>query len=375
MKKLVVVVFFWLAVLNCNQTGQQVATGCAPAPPRGFDVAIRDEFALITWDPHTKIEHFTRVASFDTQAPDLGFLVPTPSEPTLTEVDADGIRRTLSRQTKARTRYEHEYITKFGLGPWPKIALPDTAALPEDNSVRVLGQFNLAGYEASILQAEESSSLKAWLDENDYPTSDSLAEWLAIYTEKDWFITAFKLTSEDSNGDLGKLNTKAIRMSFTSEQPFYPYREPATEEPLNTTNLRAPRSLKVFLLSDGRYEGHIGRDIAWPGRIEFSAAMESYYLRDLQTNLKTDSEQLPNWLTEFTDSSSPRQGIDDLYFSRSPTQEEVRRPDIVKVITHDRFVPGWTNVFIVILALVVLTPLGIVARLIYKKAQLSGKLD
>src|SRR4051794_32292921 len=65
--------------------------GCATVrrSDRRPDDAIRiaEESAIIVWDPVKKIEHFIRRAAFDTKLPDFGFLVPTPTMPTLEKVE------------------------------------------------------------------------------------------------------------------------------------------------------------------------------------------------------------------------------------------------------------------------------------------------
>ena len=86
--------------------------GCAPAPPPGYHVSILKEFALIVWEPSAKIEHFIRVADFHTDAPEMGFLVPTPTIPELFEVDADAIAAQLRRTTAARRVIKRSIITK-----------------------------------------------------------------------------------------------------------------------------------------------------------------------------------------------------------------------------------------------------------------------
>ncbi|HEY7160292.1 MAG TPA: hypothetical protein VH815_03495, partial [Acidobacteriota bacterium] len=58
---------------------------CAPAPPNGRRVQVLGESAVIVWDSKTKTEHFIRSATFESDSPDFGFLVPTPTVPTLQE--------------------------------------------------------------------------------------------------------------------------------------------------------------------------------------------------------------------------------------------------------------------------------------------------
>src|SRR5688500_14730084 len=68
-------------------TSPRWGSACAVAPPDNHPVAIADESAIIVWDAATKTQHFIRRASFNTEAPDFGFLVPTPSRPALAEAD------------------------------------------------------------------------------------------------------------------------------------------------------------------------------------------------------------------------------------------------------------------------------------------------
>ena len=335
-----------LCCLPLSLCKPSVVIGCAAAPPRGYEVSIHEELALITWNPQTQIEHFVRVANFQTKAPDFGFLVPTPSEPTLTEVDAEMIAYTLREQTKAKVVWQKRYQGRFGLGefPWTSFGADSAKRAPADTAtpggVEVLGEYRVAGYDAAVLRAEDASALQEWLDQHKYPTHDSLTDWLKIYTDQRWIITAFKLTQE---GQAGRVKTGGVRISFKTETPFYPYREPVASQTKEDSqpNASQPRQLKVFLLTDARYQGRIGKDSVWPGRTVWSGPMEKHALSVLANEIKTDSAKLSDWLTEFVDPSSPRSGFDDLYFSKSASQQIVKRPDIVRYSTVVRYYPGW----------------------------------
>src|SRR5689334_6484181 len=91
--------------------------GCAPAPHAGQWVDIRDESALIVWDSKSGTEHFVRRARFETQADDFGFMVPTPSQPDLGEVD-DRLFESAGRMTAPRHVYQTNIKTEFGFGDW-----------------------------------------------------------------------------------------------------------------------------------------------------------------------------------------------------------------------------------------------------------------
>lgn len=57
----------------------EIGRACAPAPRPGQFVRIAEESAIVIWDETTRTQHFIRRATFDTDAPDFGFLVPTPN--------------------------------------------------------------------------------------------------------------------------------------------------------------------------------------------------------------------------------------------------------------------------------------------------------
>src|SRR6516165_8241841 len=61
------------------------APACCPAPPSGKPVVNADQTVILIWDAASKTQHFIRQASFQSEADDFGFLVPTPSQPVLDE--------------------------------------------------------------------------------------------------------------------------------------------------------------------------------------------------------------------------------------------------------------------------------------------------
>lgn len=78
---LIMVLSVAVALLLSALLSPQLGQACAPAPRPGQFVRIAEESAIIIWDEKTRTQHFIRRATFDTDAPDFGFLVPTPTEP------------------------------------------------------------------------------------------------------------------------------------------------------------------------------------------------------------------------------------------------------------------------------------------------------
>jgi hypothetical protein len=341
--------------------GAAIAWACAPAPPPGMFVDVAAEEAVISWDPTTKLQHFVRRASFRTRggdARDFGFLVPTPTKPELAEAD-DRMFWALERAIAPREVHE----TRTRLQPTALCLLPllivgaergaPTTAVETESaprSVQVLEERRVAGYDAVVLAANDAGLLAAWLAEHGYDQRPALARWLEPYVEKAWIITAFKVTGEA---------TSAVRMSFVTEQPFFPYREPsdAREGPA----ARDERTLRVFYVGPERVQGHIGASAAWPAEVEFAAPLSEANLSEassadpglLFAGLLPEKPAPTRWLCAFMDRSTPRPGTDEVYYSREPSQAQVVPAPII--IHDDRDVPIPLDIIVavVVVAIVV----------------------
>jgi hypothetical protein len=305
------------------------ARGCAVAPPKNKQVLMANESALIIWDAASKTQHFIRRATFDATTGDFGFLVPTPTKPTLEEAD-DELFSTLARIT------EPKVVTKprpssFGCGCG---GAPAGRALKAPGSVRVLDEKRVAGHDAVVLEADKADDLSKWLKEHGYEFAPALTEWVKPYVEKGWKITAFRIATD--LGDKKHVGTSAVRMTFKTDQPFYPYREPA--EPKDAKrDPREVRVLRVFFAAKDRVTGTLGeKEKAWPAVTAWSNQLEEGQREKLLELAKLPAETSPAtwWLTEFEDLSMPRPGEADVYFSSSEDQAPVEREPVVHYVSR-----------------------------------------
>ena len=304
--------------------GGSTAFPCAAVPPVGHRAGVLGEQALIVWDPARRMEHFVRRASFDSDAPDFGFLVPTPARPELAEApDAvfDALQTAIQPEVVRRTGW-HIQPTLLLFFPvlMLRTAVPPMTAVPPP-PVRVLEQTQVGGYDAAVLQADDAPALARWLEEHGYASRPALQEWLRPYVERHWTITAFKVGR--APGARGTA-TQAVRMSFSAERPFFPYREPADQR----EGLPAPRELLVYLVGPGRMEGTIGTDGRWPGELLY-AAPASGITGAVASSVPPSAVPPAAWLSAFRDDSSPRPGVDDLFFAPAASGDRVLPPPTV----------------------------------------------
>ncbi len=294
---------------------------CAPVFPQGKRVSIDAEEALIVWDPEAGVEHFIRRASFRTDADDFGFLVPTPSVPELSEVDNHVFDR-LTAYQEPEVRYTHAWdLTTCCAAPLSMMLAREpqplaAAAMPE--AVQVLAQARVAGLDATVLRASDPEELSAWLGEHGYEDRSELVAWLAPYVADGYAITAFRFQKSDTSSE--NIGSRAVRMTFETERPFYPYREPtdSPEEPY--------RALWLDIVAPARASGRLLADGEWAPETLFAAPIDdpARLLGDARSDVNG-----PLWLTTIIDRSVSRADA-DLVFDVAPGEELRPPPRIIR---------------------------------------------
>ncbi len=297
-------------------------SACAAAPHAGQIVRIASEEALIVWDAATHTEHFIRRGAFDTDASDFGFLVPTPSPPELGEAD-DAVFDRLAATIQPRTITEHEYVpTTCILLPlmtfWGARSAPLTAAVPVA-SVRVISEQRVAGLDATVIAANDAAALTSWLDERGYPVRPELTRWLEPYVAAGYAITAFKIARGDG-GDRGAIGTRAVRMTFHADAPYYPYREPEDTQP------QLGRLLRLFVASGERVVGQLDHAGELGAATLLSSAIEDP--GTLLAGVLPNGAPMPGHLTVIDDTHALRSAA-DLFFAPSQDTADVEPPPIV----------------------------------------------
>lgn len=297
---------------------------CCPAGPRGSEVRIADQEILVVWDEKKKREHFIRQAKFKSDQSEFGFLVPTPTKPELEEADADVFDRLRVRsKPKIKTDYHFHFGSIFASSKKRKT---DSKKMDSKKpSVEVLERKNVAGFDAAVLRADDANALKNWLTENGFDHRDELIDWVQPYIEQKWIVTAFKFTGLGSSWDIKP--TRALRMSFDTERPLFPYRVPEDNQ---IDESQPGHLLRVHFVGPKRVLGALGEEkTPWSAKLIY--ARKENDISSLLSGTGPAAEVEGQWLTSFDDNSWP--GSDeDLYFSEAPTQEEF---EIVKVVRAD----------------------------------------
>jgi hypothetical protein len=239
-------------------TAADPLAACAPAWKGAEPVHVASEEALIVWDAERRLEHFVRAATFEGGPSTFGFLVPVPAFPELAEADErifEKIETFLEAQRSEVVEWRFEGLTSFMLSK-------RTAAVPPATGVTVLSTARVAGMDAVVLEADSTKALADWLSARDFDLRPELTAWLSPYVDERYKIVAFKYARDAGEPRVG---TRAVRLSFRTERPFFPYREPrdAARSIPATFRLHVLASTSVIpVLGEAR--------VPWPATVRYS---------------------------------------------------------------------------------------------------------
>lgn len=283
------------------------ALACLLAYDPNQPVKLVGEQALIVWDEATKTQHFIRQASFQGKAKSFGFVVPTPSVPKVSEADAkvfQMLRRHVDGALEKRRRARAGGVT-------------EVSAMLSD-SVRVIEEYQVGDYLARIIQASDGDAMLAWLQENGFENRPAMVPWFDHYTDKGWYFAALKFTREP---DSTREETSALRITFQTDKPFYPYKMPS-----DTWPARHYRPMNVYFIANARATSKLsGSGKPWEAENEFDGPLGDDLRSQVQQLAALRGQPMPSTpiLTSFVNRGNPIGYDEDLEFEqgRSPIQQ------------------------------------------------------
>jgi hypothetical protein len=280
---------------------------CCAVAPSGRSVVNADQSVIILWDEAQKTEHFIRQASFKSDTDEVGFLVPTPTRPQLEE-SGDAAFRSLGRITSPPPPRP-----RGGMG----IPLGCSAADPGlRGSVQVIEQKRVAGYDATVLTAANGKDLVEWLRTNGYSYSPAVEAWAHPYVAGGWMMVALKIAKPGEGEAVADLRTKSLRLSFKTERPLFPYREPDSVAAARDVGAKS-RLLQIYFISDAPYTGYVGNEW-WSGQNRWAGDITQHRKMLLnELGLPENTGPAKWWLTTYHDQWAYAKAAGDLYFVRS----------------------------------------------------------
>jgi hypothetical protein len=311
-----------------------------------------DQTVIIIWDAATKTQHFIRQASFKSEGDDFGFLIPSPTQPELAESGDEAFPH-LARLTAPPPTLR---------APSLSLGCAHTAEAPASlDEVRVVQEKLVAGFNAVVLEARSAEGLVRWLKEHNYAYSPEIETWAKPYVESGWMITALKVAKRADGKDEKTVAASSLRMSFKTDRPLFPYREPDSRTSAKALGARH-RLLRIYFIADARYRGEFPATIfsksqAWTGKPVWSNKVSAEDRKKVLEQLKLPPSTGPAewWLTEFEDDWPYAMAVGDLYFSRDRDQRKIKRHSYAAAEK-----PNWPTdaCFYVIAAALVVPPMA-----------------
>jgi hypothetical protein len=322
---------------------------CCPVPPSGKPVVNADQTVIILWDAATHTEHFIRQASFKSDADDFGFLIPSPSEPELNEAGNDAFPY-LQKLTEPETIKAQR--SSGGMSCACSSSVP-MAAKPAEPAVRVLQEKLVAGFNAGVLEADTADVLVTWLKNNGYAFSPEVEAWAKPYIGAGWKITALKVAKAADGNASKTVDAGALRMTFQTPRPLFPYREPDTRSAARALGANH-RLLRIYLLADARYAGELTKDVPWTGKVAWAGPLSAADRKKTLELLKLPEGTGPAewWLTEFEDDWPYQVAPADVYFGTDSVQTPVKRPPIMQYVSS----PWPTDIMVYAIAVALIGP-------------------
>jgi len=202
--------------------------------------SVAVERVLLVHDEAKGVEHFVREVAFSSAKETFGFVVPTPSKPTVAKVDD---------VDWGRLNREHPFsIDKrtggvgYGRG---------SGRLGGSGGVKVLEHKRVGSFASYVLDASSGEAMKKWLSDNRFQTTAASQTWLDHYVRLGFYFVALRFEPQlaketrTKNGDFdfARGGAETVRISFETPVPYYPYREP------DAGDVGVDRILSLWLLT------------------------------------------------------------------------------------------------------------------------------
>jgi hypothetical protein len=303
-----------MGVSMVSMTGELRA--CCAVAASGSPVVNADQTVILWWDRANQTQHFIRRASFRGGDDSVGFLVPSPTRPSL-EKSGDDAFPYLADLTRPPTGGGGFSIGCAAVAPPPR------------SYVNVIEEKTVAGYDAVVLTAGSGEALLRWLNENGFAFRPETAAWVEPYVKNGWYISAMKISKKTSPDPQAKLAASALRISFKTDRPLFPYREPDSRD--DATKLGVThRTLRIYLVAEASYQGRFSTGTPWQAKVPYSSPLENDERTRLAELLELPANTSPGkmWLTEFEHRWPYGIAPGDVYFEPAPQAVQLQQSKI-----------------------------------------------
>jgi hypothetical protein len=214
----------------------ELHAACCYFSAKNADILQPAQKVFITWDPTEKVETFTVQPKFEGNALDFGMVIPTPTQPKLSEMPRDFFKNLAVYSIMKKREMPHSKLLPVAIEVTPGLGLAILRAnnqadldaalsiLKRKEPVRILESGIVGSLDYKIIEADRADDLFQWLKDNKYHYSGDEAT-LNHYVQKKWLFTVMKIdTAQMKRNKDGSFDGEVTptRFRFTSEKLVYP---------------------------------------------------------------------------------------------------------------------------------------------------------
>jgi len=291
--------------------------------PNDKPAILIGEKTLIVWNAQTQTQHFIRSARFSSQS-ELGFIVPLPSIPEVADLKDDPFALLDKVMEDLRPKnYQFWPRQNFLKGSNLDGAVGSSGGFGgAPGAVQVVATYDLEEFEVNVLKANELAPLEEWIQKNAFELRPALKDWLNVYLNEEAYFAVFKFkVMNESPESLESFTSKAVRLSFKTKVPFYPYRDAKD----NQAGMQ--RNLNLYFLAEQSYEPDFFQNSAllaaesWQRNPMFSSEI------NVPSSLREFGAAKKMWLTLWQDDSLQRPDRDLNFVPRKAKQRILLSPE------------------------------------------------
>ena len=214
---------------------------CCYFSAKNADILQPAQKVFITWDPKEKMETFTVQPKFEGNALDFGMVIPTPSQPKLSEMPRDFFKHlavyTIMRKREfvqskllpllepQQLRNENGLLLLLDEEVFDrKVFVELETAQKRQPAIKILEVGTVGSLDYKIIEAGRADDLYKWLKDNKYNFSGDEAT-LNHYVQQKWLFTVMKIdTMQMKRNKDGTFDGEVTptRFQFTTEKLVYP---------------------------------------------------------------------------------------------------------------------------------------------------------
>lgn len=263
MKKTLFVIALFILVASVSL----VAADGGYFPRPGYWVRPGEQKAIIFHENNA--ETLIVSSSFQGNAKDLVWIIPTPTKPEITKASEE-VFTNVAKLARVQKDYGYGYK-----------AVMEAAGSAQTLGVVVIESKKVDYYDVKVLVATNSQDLVTWFNENNYEYPEEYGYVLDYYISKGWFFTAIKVSPEAQGAteviqDFREGHATPVKLTFLTDKIVYPLKISSVDfDPVKILKAASEEPINSIRVIRGQFWTKIGIN-HWQGDARYYTGTQSF---------------------------------------------------------------------------------------------------